>query len=109
MGGFMPIRESAYQKHVMDRLRYEFPGSVVLKNDSSLVQGIPDLLVLYNERWAMLEVKASAHSRVQPNQNYYVDLFDEMSFGAFIYPENEEEVFSDLQSAFSSSRSARFS
>lgn len=103
----MPIRESTYQRHVMDRLRIEFPGCVVLKNDSSLIQGIPDLLVLYRDTWAMLEVKASSRARVQPNQQYYVDLFADMSFGAFIYPENEEEVFSDLQYAFSSGRTAR--
>lgn len=101
--------ESKYQAHVMDRLRAEFPGCFILKNDTSLIQGVPDLLVLYNVFWAALEVKASARSRVQPNQNYYVDLLDGMSFASFIYPENEEEVFRDLQYAFSPERAARIS
>jgi hypothetical protein len=105
----MSVRESRYQAHVIARLRAEFPGCFILKNDSAYLQGIPDLLILFNEHWAMLEVKASARSRTQPNQEYYVDLLDEMSFAAFIFPENEEEVFCDLQYALSPKRPARVS
>lgn len=101
--------ESKYQAYVMDRLRDEFPGCFILKNDTSVIQGVPDLLVLYGTRWAALEVKASERSRVQPNQKYYVDLLDDMSFASFIYPENEEEVFRDLQHAFSPERATRIS
>lgn len=109
LGGDSIIKESVFQSHVIRRLKMEFPGCVVLKNDSSILQGVPDLIVLYHDRWAMLEVKASSRSRAQPNQRYYVELFDEMSFGAFIYPENEEEVIRDLQHAFTFEGSARFS
>lgn len=73
---------------------------MVLKNDTQYLQGVPDLLVLYGRTWAMLEVKASADSAAQPNQYYYVRKLDQMSFAAFIYPENEDEVFHDLQLAF---------
>lgn len=104
----MSIREADYQRYVIKRLRDEFPGCFVLKNDSSSVQGIPDLLVLYRNAWAMLEIKVSQRSRIQPNQRYYIDLFDKMSFAAFLNPENEEEVFRDLQSTFAAERSARF-
>jgi hypothetical protein len=97
----MAVREAQYQKYLIDKLKAVFPGCVVLKNDAQYLQGVPDLLVLYNDRWAMLEVKPSGRSRHQPNQSYYVELFDEMSFGAFITPDNEEEIFSDLQHAFS--------
>ena len=92
--------ESAYQAQLISRLRREFPGCFIIQNDSSIVQGVPDLLILYYDRWAMLEVKASKRSRSRPNQRYYVDMFDEMSFGAFVYPENEEDVIRDLQSTF---------
>jgi len=72
----------------------------VLKNNPKDIQGIPDLLILFGTRWAMLEVKMMASANVQPNQEYYVQLFDDMSFSAFIYPSNEEEVLNDLQHAF---------
>lgn len=95
------MREAQYQKYLIEKLKTVFPGCVVLKNDAQYLQGVPDLLVLYNNHWAMLEVKPSGIFRSQPNQSYYVELFDGMSFGAFITPDNEEEIFCDLQCAFS--------
>lgn len=92
--------ESKFQANLIKKLKAEYPGCMVLKNDSSYLQGVPDLLVLYNDRWASLEVKKNAHARHQPNQDYYVDKMDEMSFSRFICPENEEEVLSDLKRAF---------
>lgn len=91
--------ESQFQRRVIERLEDEFPGCVVIKNDPEYLQGVPDLLVLHHDRWAMLEVKASADSDEQPNQRYYVEMFDSMSFGAFIFPENMDEVFDALQQA----------
>lgn len=101
--------ESKFQAHVIRRLREEFEDCIVLKNDSSYLQGIPDLVVFYEDRWAMLEVKASSRAVAQPNQEYYVDILNEMSFAAFIYPENEEEVFDALQRSLKPRRSARVS
>jgi 3-hydroxymyristoyl/3-hydroxydecanoyl-(acyl carrier protein) dehydratase len=77
-----------------------FPGCIVLKNDPNYLQGIPDLLVLWRNRWATLEVKKTAKSSHQPNQDYYVATMDNMSFSRFIYPENKEEVLSELQQSF---------
>lgn len=91
--------ESAYQTRVIKKLRRMFPGCVILKNDPNFQQGIPDWLILFGERWAMLEIKAHASARRQPNQDYYVESLDQMSFAAFIYPENEREVLDDLQQA----------
>lgn len=101
--------ERTYQAQLIRRLQRRFPNAVVLKNDTSYLQGVPDLLILNDDRWAMLEVKASRDSELQPNQDYYVDLFDAMSFGAFIYPENEEDVLHDLQRTFPARRTARVS
>lgn len=95
------MRESVYQGRLIRRLHHDFPGCVVLKNDSSYLQGIPDLIVLFGRRWAMLEVKASRVSAIQPNQEHYVAMLDEMSFAAFIYPEIEDEVLNALQHALS--------
>lgn len=99
--------ESIYQGKLIKEIERRLPGCVILKNDSSYLQGIPDLLVLYKDKWAMLEVKASITARTQPNQQVYIDQFDTMSFGAFIYPENEEEVLYDLQHTLEPRRHAR--
>jgi hypothetical protein len=90
--------EAAYQKYLISHIQDIFPDSVVIKNDPRMIQGIPDLLVLWRNGWAMLEVKLSESAPIQPNQQYYIDLFNQMSFAAFIYPENEEQVLYDLQS-----------
>lgn len=97
--------EAAYQAQLRKRIENEIlPGSMTFKNDANLVQGIPDLLVLYYGKWAMLEVKRSANEVHQPNQDYYVDLFNSWAFAAFIYPENEEEVLNALQHALQDRR-----
>lgn len=99
--------EGDYQAHVIRRLSSLFPEAIILKNDSSYIQGIPDLTILWRDHWAMLEVKLSIDSPERPNQSHYVQMADEMSFAAFIYPENEEAVIDALQSAFGISRQAR--
>lgn len=96
------MTENQYQAKLIKKLEQTFPGCLVLKNDTGLRQGILDLTVLYEDRWASLEVKASSKAPHQPNQEHYVHKLDEMSFAAFIYPENEEEVLSALQQAFES-------
>lgn len=99
--------ESKYQAYLITRVEALLPGCIILKNDSALRQGIPDLLVLFENRWGALEVKVSERARIQPNQEYWIDRCDQMSFGAFIYPENEEAVLHDLQQALGAGRPAR--
>lgn len=92
--------ENKFQANLVKELKKQYPGCIVMKNDSSYIQGIPDLLVLYKNRWASLECKKKANARKQPNQGYYVGLMDEMSFSRFIRPENKEEVLGELQRFF---------
>lgn len=93
-------KESEFQKNLKKKLETRFPGCIVTKMDSSYIQGIPDLLILYKNKWATLENKRSAKATHQPNQDYYVDKMNEMSFSRFIYPENEEQVLNELETAF---------
>lgn len=101
------IRETGragFQRHVIARLRVIFPEAIIIKGDANYLQGIPDLLLLWNSRWAALECKANQSSQLQPNQGYYVDKMNQWSFAAFIFPENEDEVLDALQSALRRSR-----
>ena len=91
--------ERDFQAKLIKELKVMFKGCIIVKNDPNYIQGIPDLLILYNDRWAALEVKKSENAHHQPNQEYYVDLMDQMSFAAFIYPENKEEILYELQQA----------
>lgn len=92
--------ESKFQSKLIRRIKNEFPGCIVLKNDPTYLQGIPDLTIFYENTWAVLEVKKSAKSSHQPNQDYYVDKMNQMSYAAFIFPENEDEVMAELQNHF---------
>lgn len=96
----LPKVESAFQAKLKKDLKALFPGCIVLKNDPNYIQGIPDLTVLYNGRWALLECKRYEDAAKQANQKYYIDKASRMSFGSFIFPENKQEVLHDLQLAF---------
>lgn len=90
--------ESGFQDKLRDELKELFPGCMIFKMDQ--IQGIPDLLILYKNMWATLENKKSAKAAKQPNQEYYVDLMNGMSFSSFIYPENKEQVLEELKKFF---------
>lgn len=107
--GIVMAKESAFQKGLINDLKKRFPGCMVLKNDPNYIQGIPDLLVLYEGRWAALECKKAKQASHQPNQDYYVERMNEMSFSRFVYPENKETILDELQQSFQSCRPARFS
>lgn len=94
--------ESEFQSKLIKELKLIFPGCIVTKLDSGHIQGIPDLLILYKNKWATLECKKNASASRRPNQDYYVRKMNEMSFSSFICPENKEEVLHDLQQAFKS-------
>lgn len=96
----MAKRESKFQKELMDEIKRRYPGCVVLKNDSGYIQGFPDWTILYKDKWAVLETKREASAKKQPNQEYYVDMLDDMSFSRIVHPENKEEVLRELQSTF---------
>ena len=78
-------------------LKSMFPGCIITKLDSGDIQSIPDLLILYNNKWATLECKKSKNAKRQPNQPYYVEKMNDMSFSRFTYPENKDEVLDDLR------------
>ena len=94
--------ENIFQAKLIKELKDIFPNAIILKNDPNYIQGIPDLLILNNDKWAMLECKKSKTANKRPNQEYYVDILNSMSYAKFICPENKEEVIYELQQAFQS-------
>lgn len=101
--------EGRFKDELKDDLEYMFPGIIILMGNSEFQQGIPDWLLLYENKWAALEVKRSANAIHQPNQDYYVQLLGNMAYAAFIYPENKEEILDELQSALRPRRATRVS
>lgn len=93
------MTEAKYQSELIKRLRLLFPDCIILKNDPSYLRGVPDLVIFYRDRYAFLEVKASERAPHQPLQDHYVQRLNEMSFAAFIFPSNEEDVLCALQQA----------
>jgi hypothetical protein len=89
--------ESEFQSNLITKIEDRLPGCIVLKNDPNYIQGMPDLTVFYKKRWATLECKKNKNSRHRPNQEYYVEKMNKMSFSSFIFPENEEEVLNELE------------
>ena len=96
------MKENEFQADLKKQIRDMLPGCIITKLDANDIQGIPDLLILWKNRWAALEVKKSKNAIHRPNQDYYVDKMNGMSFSRFIFPENKEEVLDDLRKAFKS-------
>ena len=92
--------ERSFQAALIRELKKRFSGCIVMKLDSSHIQGIPDLLVLWGKHWATLECKKGARAKRQPNQEHYVKLMNDMSFSRFIFPENKEDVLNDMERSF---------
>ena len=94
--------ESKFQSGLIKEIKELLPGCMVLKTDPNYIQGLPDLLVLHGDKWFSLECKKSANAKKRPNQEYYVNKMDNMSFSRFIYPENKQEVLHDICESFKS-------
>lgn len=96
----MSKRESKFERETVKELKNMFPGCRIHKMDCQDCQGVPDRLILYKKHWALLEFKRYKDAHHQPNQDYYIDIYNKMSYAAFIYPENKEKILYELQQAF---------
>ena len=92
--------ERNFQSDLIRELKIIFPSCIITKLDSSYIQGIPDLLILYNDKWAALECKKDTKAKKQPNQEHYIDILNKMSFSRLVEPNNKEEVLNELQQSF---------
>lgn len=92
--------EKDFQAALHSQLRDLFPGCIILKNNPNFLQGVPDTIILYQDRWATLELKKSRTAAKRPNQEYYVERMNSMAYSSFVYPENKETVLRELQIHF---------
>lgn len=101
-------KESQFQTELIKELKERFPGCVVLKNDPTYIQGVPDLTILLeNGKWATLEDKREETAHHQPNQDWWVKRMNKMSYSAFIFPENKEDVLNEMERSLCSRRKSR--
>jgi hypothetical protein len=100
--------ENKFKTKLIKELEEMFPDSIIIHLPSDEIQGIGDILILYEDRWAVLEGKKDRNSSHRPNQDYYVNKMNRMSFAAFIYPENKKEVLDELYQTLKYGRSSRF-
>lgn len=99
----MPRLESKYKTDLKKRMERRFVGAIILKNDEQLCPGIFDLVMLWGEQYAAIEVKRNPSAPYRPNQPYYLEKVEKMGGLSFtIYPENEDEVLNAIQYAFES-------
>lgn len=94
--------ENRFKTKLVKEIKDMFPGCIITHLDPNEIQGIPDLLILYKDKWAALEGKKTADASIRPNQSYYVDRMNEMSYASFIYPENKERVINEISQLFKS-------
>jgi hypothetical protein len=99
--------ESKLEREIIEELELLFPDCIILKNYGNFMQGFPDRLILYQDRWAAFEVKAFKTAPHRPNQDYYIRLLNGMSFAAFVYPQNKEVFLDEIQRALRPDRRAR--
>lgn len=94
------MNENAFQSKLKKEIKERFPGCYILKTDPNDIQGMPDLLVLYENKWASLEVKKDGKAKHRPNQDYRVNELNSMSYASFIFPENKEDVLNEMERLF---------
>lgn len=94
--------ENRFKTKLVKELKDRFPGCIITHLDPNEIQGIPDLLILYKDKWAALEGKKTADALIRPNQLYYVNRMSAMSYASFIYPENKERVLDEISQLFKS-------
>ena len=92
-------QERNFEKNFMEKIQKLFPDAIITK--LSRKQGIPDRLILCGSKWAALELKRECGAAHQPNQDWYVEKMNQMSFSCFVYPENKDQVLQALIHFFS--------
>lgn len=99
--------ESIFKRKLIKQIEHDYPGAIVLKIHANYMQGIPDNIILFEKKWAIFEAKADEDSSHRLNQDYYINILNNMSLASFVYPQNKEKFLYELQRTLRPSRSTR--
>jgi len=88
--------EAAFQSDLKKEIEGLLTDCVVLVKPGFTLLGFPDLLILYKNQWAALEVKRSEHEEYQPGQEWWIGELNAMSYSAMICPENRKEIIGEM-------------
>jgi len=102
----MATPEGKFKAKLIEKLEERYPDFIITKLEADLKNGIPDIVILGDKkRWATLEAKKNKEEVTKPRRNkkaqdYYVSKMGKMGYSSYVYPENEEEVLSELEDYF---------
>lgn len=88
--------EAATQSKIIKFLKHK--GCYVIKTHPGLgtPTGCPDIIFMKEGFWGALEAKSAKNAKFQPLQKETIEKFAEWSYAKVLYPENLEEIKSEL-------------
>lgn len=92
--------ESTFEKEFCKALRQTLGERYTYTFKLTAAKGIPDRLILYKDKYALLEFKQYKNAKKQPGQETWVGHFDNLAYAAIVYPENAEKVMQDILNYF---------
>lgn len=86
------VLEKDFQATVIRWLKKQ--GCVVLKYEANATTraGVADVFFCKEGFYGFLECKKSKNAKKRPGQQAFIDKMAEWSYGAFVYPENWDEI-----------------
>lgn len=103
----MATKEGSFKKKFKDdfgkRMEKHDQQYDIIENKSQRRSTL-DTIFLGRRVWAALEFKKEKGASEQPNQDYYVDKWNKLSYARIVYPDNAEEVLDELEELFVSAK-----
>ena len=84
--------ESKFQANLIQELKTRFPGSIVTKSDPGYIQGLPDLLILYKNKWGALECKKEGKHIIKLKRHHALNY----NCGQLLWSNIKNDNFSQL-------------
>ena len=86
------VREADFQSKFISWARKQGFKCFKQQMNATTRAGTPDCFLFLEGWWGWIEFKKSKNAKKRPGQQQNVDWANENSWGAFVYPENEDEI-----------------